>query len=94
MLIDFKKASICLKTIAHPKKLKMIYFLLQKKASVKELAEYCNLKHNVASEYLSRVKNKGLVSSFKVKKQVFYQIEEDALKNIMGCIEKKIKIGE
>jgi DNA-binding transcriptional ArsR family regulator len=86
---SFIKASECLKTISHPIKLKMIYLLLIKERSVKELADECKIKHNLASTHLSIMKDRNLITSKKNKREVIYSIKEKALSNILKCIEKK-----
>ncbi|NGX56790.1 MAG: putative HTH-type transcriptional regulator YgaV [Candidatus Anoxychlamydiales bacterium] len=86
---SFLKASNCLKTIAHPKRLKMIYMLLEKSRTVKELAEACKVRHNVASTHLTIMKDRNLVSSKKVNREVIYSVKEKALQNILKCIENK-----
>ena len=85
----FDKGAKCLKTIAHPIRLKMIKLLLENKYSIKELSEICNVKHNVASEHLSLMKDRGFISSEKEKTKVYYFIKEKGLKNIINCIETK-----
>jgi DNA-binding transcriptional ArsR family regulator len=86
---SFIKASQCLKTIAHPIKLKMIYLLLIKPRSVKELAEECSIKHNLASTHLTIMKDRNLITSIKDKRDVIYSIKEKALSSILKCIENK-----
>ena len=87
----YVKAAKCLKTIAHPHRLKMIKILLEEPSSVKTLAEACKIRHNVASEHLSVMKDRDLLSSKKEKTQVIYKIKEKALSNILKCVETKFK---
>ena len=86
---SYLKGAQCLKTIAHPHRLKMIQMLLLKEHSVKDLAEACKIKHNVASEHLTVMKDRNLITSKKEGREVFYTIKEKALKNILKCIEAK-----
>jgi DNA-binding MarR family transcriptional regulator len=68
----------------------MIYLLLIKPRSVKELAEECSIKHNLASTHLTIMKDRNLITSKKNKRDVIYSIKEKALNNILKGIEKKI----
>ncbi len=88
--INFVQAAECLKTIAHPSRLEMIYYLLQHPSmSVGDIAEYCNLQRHVASEHLSLMKDRGFLQSQRDGRKVHYSIKELALRNIMNCVEKK-----
>ena len=88
--IDFEAAAECLKTIAHPKRLEMIQYLLKnKQASVGELAEFCALQSHVASEHLTLLKNRGFISSEREGRKVIYSVKERALDGIMNCIKNK-----
>ena len=58
---SYLKGAQCLKTIAHPHRLKMLKMLLEKKYSIKDLANFCDIKHNVASEHLTIMKDRGLI---------------------------------
>ena len=92
--IDFLQAAECLKTIAHPVRLAMIHYLLQRgSASVGDIAKFCKLKSHVVSEHLTLLKDRGFFESKRVVLNVFYSIKETALENIMNCIRKKFIIG-
>ncbi len=86
---SYLQATNCLKTIAHPHRLKMIKLLLEKDRAVGELADACRIKHNVASEHLTIMKDRNLLKSEKVGREVIYKIKEKLLASIMKCVEKK-----
>jgi len=83
----FEKACECLKTIAHPIRLKMIQMLLKKEYTVGELAKACNTQDHMASEHLSIMKDRGLLESNREGRRVFYKVKEKALASIMKCID-------
>ncbi|NGX28433.1 MAG: putative HTH-type transcriptional regulator YgaV [Candidatus Anoxychlamydiales bacterium] len=85
----YLKACECLRTIAHPDRLKMIQILLKKESQVKELAKICNIRPNVASEHLTIMKDRDLLEATRIGRDVFYKIKEKALSNIFKCIEKR-----
>ncbi len=89
-MIRFDEAAECLKTIAHPDRLAMIHVLLEEgEASVGELANYCGILSNVASEHLTLLKDRGFLAARRQGRQVIYSIKERALESIMACIKKK-----
>lgn len=89
--IDYLKASECLRTIAHPDRLKMIQLLLKNKLTVGQIARECNMQPHVASEHLRIMKDRQLFESEKKGREVFYTVKEKALSNILKCIENKFK---
>jgi len=82
-------AAECLRTIAHPCRLRMIQVLLQEECSVGELAELCGIPSHMASEHLRLLKDRGLLGSRREGRKIFYNIAEPALASIMTCVGKK-----
>lgn len=83
----FAQAAECLKTLAHPVRLRMVQLLLQGRYTVGELAEDCSVPDNVASEHLRLMQRCGFFTSEREGRRVYYQVAEPHLKNIMNCIE-------
>lgn len=88
-LESLSMASECLRTLAHPHRLRMVQMLLQGEFSVAELAEACGIGSHVASDHLGRMKDRGLLSNQRRGRQVFYRVAEQGLVSIMQCIEKR-----
>ncbi len=86
------QASECLKTMAHPVRLRMIEVLLDHRLTVGEIAELCQIRPNVASEHLTKMRDRGLLDMDKEGRQVFYTIAEPGLRSIMQCI--RARFGE
>ena len=85
----FAQAAECLKTLAHPVRLRMVQLLLHGRFTVGQLAEDCQVPDNVASEHLRLMQRCGLLTSEREGRQVFYRIAEPHLANIMACIEAR-----
>jgi len=83
------EAAECLRTLAHPHRLRMVQMLLQGDFSVGELAEACGLPSAMASEHLRLMQRCGFLSSEKDGRQVFYRVTEPQLKRILDCIEER-----
>lgn len=88
-----EKAAECLKTLAHPHRLRMIQLLLQEEQSVGELAAACEIPSHMASEHLRLLKDRGFLKSERQGRNVYYHIAEPGLANIMQCIEVRYGSG-
>ncbi len=91
-LLPFKaleQAAECLRTLAHPCRLRIVQMLLQGEYTVGELAEACEIPSHMASEHLRLMQHCGLLRSEKDGRKTYYQIAEPHLSKIMACIEKR-----
>jgi ArsR family transcriptional regulator, zinc-responsive transcriptional repressor len=86
-------AAECLRTLAHPHRLRMVQMMLQGDFTVSELAEACELPSAMASEHLRLMQRCGLLTSEKHGRKVFYRVAEPQLKNIMKCIEDRFGVA-
>ncbi len=84
-----EQAAECLRTLAHPHRLRMIQMLLQGEYTVGELAEACGIASHMASEHLRLMKHCGLLASERDGRKTFYAVAEPHLAAILGCIEKR-----
>ena len=88
-LESLEQAAECLKTLAHPHRLRMVQMLLRGRYTVGELAEACDIPSHMASEHLRLMQRCGLLRSKKEGRSVYYQIAELHLANLMACIEAR-----
>jgi DNA-binding transcriptional ArsR family regulator len=84
---DFVDAAECLKSLAHPVRLRIVQLLLHGRYTVGELAEDCQIPDNVASEHLRLLQRCGFLNSEREGRKVFYGIAEPHLNQLMACIE-------
>lgn len=82
-------AATCLRTLAHPHRLRMVQMLLRGEFTVGELAEGCYIAPHMASEHLGKMRDRGLLESERRGRQIFYRVAEPHLANIMNCIEDR-----
>jgi len=82
-------AAECLRTLAHPHRLRMVQMLLQGEYTVGELAEACDLPSHMASEHLRLMQRCGLLTSEKDGRRRYYRVGEPHLESIMQCIETR-----
>lgn len=83
------EAAECLRTLAHPHRLRMVQMLLEGRYSVGELAQACKIPSHMASEHLRLMQRSGFLAAEKDGRRVYYTIAEAHLANIMQCIEAR-----
>lgn len=83
------EAAECLRTLAHPHRLRMVQMLLAGEYTVGELAEACDIPSHMASEHLGLMKDRGLLRAERRGRCMYYQIAEPGLASILGCVEKR-----
>jgi len=84
-----EKAAECLKTLAHPHRLRMVQMLLRGRYTVGELAEACGIPSHMASGHLRLMQRCGFLTNEKNGRKAYYQIVETHLASIMSCIEAR-----
>jgi predicted transcriptional regulator len=92
-LAALEQAAECLRTLAHPHRLRMVQMLLRGRYTVGELAEACGIASHMASEHLRLMQRSGLLGSEKDGRKTYYQIAEPHLANIMTCVEGRFGGG-
>jgi len=88
-LSKLEQAAECLKTLAHPHRLRMIQMLLRGRYTVGELAEACEIPSHMASEHLRLMQRCQLLNSQRDGRCIYYSVAEPHLANIMKCIETR-----
>ena len=84
-----EQAAECLRTLAHPHRLRMVQMLLQGRYTVGELAEACEIPSHMASEHLRLMQRCGFLTSEREGRRAYYQIAELHLASIMKCVETR-----
>jgi DNA-binding transcriptional ArsR family regulator len=88
-LAALAQAAECLRTLAHPHRLRMIQLMLRGEYTVGELAEACGIASHMASEHLRLMQRCGLLNSRREGRKTFYAVAEPHLAAIMACIESR-----
>lgn len=83
------QAAECLKTLAHPHRLRMVQMLLRKTFSVGDLAQACGIPCSQASGHLRLLEHCGLLGRQRRGREVHYHVAEPCLQGILSCIEKR-----
>ena len=82
-----EKVSDCLRTIAHPVRLRMVQLLMRGRYSVGELASSCRVQNHMASEHLRLMQRAGLLRSQRDGRKIYYSISQDSLLGLMEKVE-------
>jgi ArsR family transcriptional regulator, zinc-responsive transcriptional repressor len=82
-------ATECLKTLAHPHRLRIVEMLLQNRYTVGELAEKCDIPSNIASGHLRLMQRCGFLAPEREGRHVYYQITDPCLGKFMACIRER-----
>ena len=92
LVIDIDKLEMAaskLRAIAHPMRIAIIDLLnTHTKLSVTEIYEKLNIEQASASHHLNILKNKGVLSSKREGKKIFYTIKSVSLTEIVECINR------
>ncbi|GEO03346.1 MAG: hypothetical protein JWQ14_1668 [Adhaeribacter sp.] len=83
------KAASMLKVLAHPKRLAIVDLLgKEEKMTVTEIYQYLDLPQAIASQHLITLKDKGVLSSFKVGTKIYYSLSIPKLIDVIDCLEE------
>ncbi len=82
-----EKVSECLRTLAHPVRLRMVQLLMRGRYSVGELAASCGVQNHMASEHLRLMQRAGLLMSRRDGRKIYYSIRQQSLVGLMERVE-------
>jgi DNA-binding transcriptional ArsR family regulator len=88
------QAADCLRTLAHPTRIRMVQLLLHDRYTVGELAADCGVLENVASEHLRLMQRCGFFTSEREGRRVYYRVAEPHLEQLLDCIEGRFQPGK
>src|SRR5437870_10706741 len=91
-LESLEQAAECLKTLAHPHRLRMVQLLLRGRYTVGELAEACGIRSHMASEHLRLMQRCSLLRSEREGRKAYYQAAEPHLAELMACVEGRLGV--
>ncbi len=88
-LAALEQAAECLRTLAHPHRLRIVQLLLHGRYTVGELADACGIPSHMASEHLRLMQRCGFLDSEKEGRKTFYRVTEPHLANLLACIQAR-----
>lgn len=87
------EAAECLRTLAHPLRLRMVQMLLHSRYTVGELATACDIPSPQASGHLRLLQHCGLLGQEREGREVYYFVVQPCLKDILDCIQERFASG-
>jgi DNA-binding transcriptional ArsR family regulator len=83
-----EKAAFILKTLSHPLRLSMVDILSQQdKMSVNEICQALDSEQSLTSHHLSNMKLKGILSSSREGKNIYYSLKMKEVVKILACMD-------
>lgn len=79
-------AAECLRSIAHPTRLRILELLLHGEYTVGELAEQCNALQHVVSEHLGIMRDRGLLERERRGRCTYYRVVKPGVEGIIDCV--------
>ncbi len=83
---EFDCAALSLKALSHPIRLKILYVLSSKALSVRDLADTVGSSQSNVSHHLSTLRDKGMLVSSKDAKNVYYQLRDNRIINMIDML--------
>lgn len=82
-----EKVAFILKTTAHPTRIAIVQLLArQESLSVTEISDKLSLEQSLLSHHLSGMKLKGILSSHRVGKNIYYVLKMREVIDVIQCL--------
>lgn len=83
-----EKAAFILKTLSHPLRLSIVDILSQHdKLSVNEICQVLDSEQSLTSHHLSNMKLKGILSSSREGKNIYYRLKMREVIKVLACMD-------
>jgi DNA-binding transcriptional ArsR family regulator len=88
-VVKLEAAASKLRAMAHPMRIAVIELLNNnQKMNVTEIYDALHIEQAAASHHLNILKSKGILASKRDGKQIYYNLKNDTLMEIIQCINK------
>jgi len=89
---NLEDASRSLKAISHPLRLKILCVLGNGEMSVQDILSTVGTTQSNVSQHLCLLKDKGIVTSRKDANRVYYSLDNETVKKILGNTDKDVEL--
>jgi len=89
---NLEDASRSLKAISHPLRLKILCVIGSGEMSVQDILSTVGTTQSNVSQHLCLLKDKGIVTSRKDANRVYYSLDNETVKKILGNTDKDIEL--
>lgn len=83
---DIMQASMAIKAIAHPLRLKILCVLAGSELSVQDIVDYVGTSQSNISQHLAILRDKGVLATRKDANRVFYRIGDPRTLKLVGMM--------
>ena len=83
-----EKVANILKVIGHPVRLSILEMLEEREPlSVTEIMEGTQVEQSLLSHHLTKMKDKGILESYRENKNIYYQLKDRQILKIFDCMD-------
>ena len=83
---DIDRASLSLKAMSHPLRLKILCTLGDKEISVQDIVEHVGTSQSNISQHLAILRDKGILDSRKDANRVYYRVDDTRALRLIGLM--------
>lgn len=81
-----ERGARCIKTLAHPLRLKILATLGRGEATVGQIVEATGTSQSNISQHLGQMRDKGVLASRREANQVFYRVRDPKLFDLLALV--------
>ncbi|MDH5527875.1 MAG: metalloregulator ArsR/SmtB family transcription factor [Nitrospirota bacterium] len=81
-----ERGARCIKTLAHPLRLKIIAVMGDGEMAVGEIVECAGTSQSNVSQHLNQLRDKGVLAARRDGNQVFYRVRDPKLFDLLGMV--------
>jgi DNA-binding transcriptional ArsR family regulator len=81
------RASIFLKSLANPQRLRILCLIMEQERPVGELAEAVELNQSAVSQHLALMRREGLLKTRREGQTIYYQLADRNVTRFFGLLE-------
>lgn len=82
------EVSRLLKSLSHPVRLKVLCYVMDEEKTVNELTEFCGISQSAMSQFLSRMREEGILNSKRVGTFIYYHLADPKLKKLLKSLKE------
>lgn len=90
-MVDAEELAVFFKMYGDPTRLKILHLLFQRELCVQDIAYLLDMSHSATSHQLAVLKRNRIIKSKRVKKNVFYSLDDSHIEMIFNSALEHIK---
>jgi len=90
-MVDAEELAVFFKMYGDPTRLKILHLLFQRELCVQDIARILSISQSATSHQLAVLKRNRIIKSRRVKKNIFYSLDDDHIEMIFNSAFEHIK---